>query len=261
MKKIVLSMVMILTMLPFVACGNSNGDNSSSNGNNSAEAYAEMLKVNEKMENMQSMDIDMDMSVKIDTESISISGNTKQILEPEMQMELNMKMNMLGEEIDTISYLKDGYMYTSMQDLKYKTSVEFLDLEELKKQANTGLTDFTFDEDAIIDSSIKTVNDGKEISFALNGEYVTDSTSKILGSLTDNIPLDSLEVSYGDFKYTIVSDNDSNMKSMSMVFDANMTLDEQTMVLKYDISLNVNKLNDVVIDFPSDLDDYIEIEI
>lgn len=251
MKKFVVLMVLCLMTLSLVACDS-----------NSSEAYEEFLKVNETMENAESVDMDMDMKATIEADGQSIDmdmkANMKQIMlsETDIQMEMNMDMELMGQKINSLSYFKDGYLYTSASGQKVKMA---MDLEQLEQQANMGGTDFMFDEKAIKKSAIKEVGDNKEISFTLDGKAVTESISGMVESITSSLQIDPADMSFGDMEYTIVADKKSNLKSMIMKFDATITMQGQEMVIKYDITADINKINGVTITFPADLDTYQEV--
>lgn len=255
MKKLILLTVTLLMTLSLAACD--------SKGN---ETYAEFLKANEKMAGAESMDMDMDIKAVIEADGQSMDmkmkGNMKQIMRSEtdidMEMDMNIDMTIPGmgqQKMDSLTYFKDGYLYTSGMGQKVKMA---MDIEEMQKQSNLASTDFTFEEKAVKSSSMKEVEGGKELSFTLDGKTMSESLSEMMGSMSKTLPIDATDMNFGDMEYVIVVDNDSNMKNMAIKFDANMDIEGQKMTVKYDITAKVNQINNVTIDFPSDLDTYPE---
>lgn len=255
MKKIILLTAVLLMTLSLTAC------------NGGSEAYSEFVKVNEKMANADSVDMDMDVTAVIEAggESIDMkmNGNMKQVMRSEtdidMEMDMNIDMSIPGmgsQKVNTLSYFKDGYMYTDAAGQKFKMAMS---LEELEKQSSMSGKDFTFEEKAVKKSSVKDLEGGKELSFTLDGKAMTEIFGDMMGAMADSLPIDSADMKFGDMEYVILVDKDSNMKSMVMRFAADMDIEGQKMTMKYDITAKINQIGYVKISFPSDLSTYPEV--
>lgn len=226
-----------------------------------SNAYKIYNTVQDSLGGMTSIDMDLEAkcSINVDGEvmPVNMTGNIKQVMksETDIDMEMIMSTQSSGETVDIKAYYTDGSYYTEVMGQKIKMP---MDLEEATKQANTTMPEFPVD--AVKDSVVTKTDNGKLVSFTIDYTYLKDYLeSSVSGMLSSIGSPDDFEFSFNDVKFDIFVDKDNNFDSMNMIFDMTMVAEGQEVTMEYDMLLKLNSFNDVVINFPADLDTYQEI--
>jgi len=227
----------------------------------------------EAMNNVDSIDMDMTMKMDIDmaefgTISTVTTGNMKQVIrsETDIDMLINMSTTMSGEGIpeETIPmtiYFTNGIMYTEMEmfgeAFRYGMAMS---LEEAM-EASMGIEMLDFAEDAIKDFNISTQGGNRKIEFTLDGGALNSLIEQVSSSLVGmGIDPSDMSIDMGDVINEIEINSDGMLVSYRMIADINMTMEMYgetiSMNMSMDSYMTVNSYNDVVINFPADLDEW-----
>jgi len=281
MKKITL--LFLVMALLFVACdtgepGETRGTGetgrtgetnvASSEGTVSADGktpYEIYLLSAELLADADSMIMDGRISMKMDMggESMDITMNT--LMEMVMHSETDVDMRMIATtvtdsgDMSTAIYFRNGVMYMDMMEMMGMQMKMEMPLEDMLEQVNTsGALDFT--EDAIMDASMREVAGGTEISFTLSGEVMSDMVDSLTGGMLANVGLDSsdMSINLGDVEYVVVLDSDNMLTSMDVSMSMSMEVDGERTAMDVSTAMKVVQIGNVVIDFPADLDDYMD---
>lgn len=225
------------------------------------EPYELYTAVNEAMSDVKSaeMNISADMKIKMGEESLDLAmtGNVKQVFhsETDLDVEMNTNMKLFGQNINSVFYYNDGYYYNNSMGQKIKTP---MDIETLLKQLNT--QNLQFGEDAIKNGSIEETADGKKLSFTLDGNALSDMVKSSMGAyLGDLSDANQGDITFGDVEYTITVDKNNLMKNSTMLLSMNMNIDGTPATLDMNMKTDVVALSDVTVNFPDDLDTYVEV--
>jgi len=218
-------------------------------------------KANAALRNIDSveMEMDMDMTIEADGETINmqIVSNIRQVMrsETDIDMAMDMKMSMLGMDINTKMFFRDGLLYTEMMGQKIKAPMP---IEEAMAQANTDMIDFP--EAAVKDMAAKDVEGGVEVSFTLIGAFLNDELIKQMGNMEELLDDDYVTFTFGDVTLVAVIGEDNTFKSLRMAFVFDMEIDDEMAQAECVIDIMFIKFGGVIVTFPSDLDDYIEMD-
>ena len=138
-----------------------------------------------------------------------------------------------------------------------------MDLETALQQSYASSV-IDFPETAVDNANVTNVAGGKKLSFNLKGEamneILTETMSSMESVLSASGELEALDLQFSDIYCECIVDNDNMMKSYRMVFTMTMNEPEtnETVTIEYDLECVVNGINNVTIDFPEDLDTYME---
>lgn len=222
-----------------------------------ANLYAEYCALSEQS-NSDSVDMTMNMDMTMsmgETEvPMTIEMNEKvRLLEAGMEMAVAMNMNVMGQDVTTETYLIDGILYTNDGTNKvkvpYTTPDDLLDMTALTSSESSPLY--------AVQSIAKEEADGvTTYTLTMSGNLLTSMTETIVGMVGQTQDLSGMTM--GDVAMSVSFENDV-MTGMAMTMTMSLTADGQT--VDYAISLDavVNAMgDDVVIEFPEDLDTYVE---
>lgn len=198
------------------------------------------LKMNFAMQDFEmNADATMDMKVKD-----QFSGNMKYIL--------NMKMNMLGQTIDTTTFYTDGYYYMDMYDNKIKVPMP---MDEMVK-TSLNASDLLQDSDYLQDLQIADDGQGNKV---LTYNISADSFNSILGQLLQSMgqTIDS-DIKIREFHGSAKINAEGYCYKTSMVMKYVMVIEGQSITGDIMIDLDyINPGQNVYFDLPS-TDGYVE---
>lgn len=290
MKKIaiLLSVVMSATML-MSACGDKNEPSQSSGVSSSAAqsssqagevsslfaegVSAEAVSLYKNMsvaapENLTSMSCTMEMLMDMEMAGEKVLMNTemslKQLMlsETDMQLAMDMKLDMgpQGSANTTIFY-KDGYMYQAVEDSKMKYA---LPLDVALEQANTDqmqINKIDFVDAAVKEADVKDVDGGKQVTILLDGEAMADFASEMMASALATLGQEA-KIKFDDILVIAQLNNDNIPVLQSMVFSAEIEVAGEKANVLYDITIKDFEYNTITeINFPADLDQYVEVDL
>lgn len=257
MKKFTAVLIVLVLCTGLLAgCGTADGK----------EAYDLYQKMNKAMADASSLDMDIssivDMTIDGEEVNTTTKGNMKQVMHSasDFDIEINLTTTTMGMDVPMIAYYTGGVYYFDTNGMKMKMPMS---VDEAMQQAG-GIKTLDFYEDAIKDFKITDADGGKKIEFTLDGKAIQSLTEKALASMQNTMPgitAADLNMNIGDVTCEAVTDKDGMMKSYRMIYDMTMTVEGQSLSMKTDTTMTMNSYNDVVINVPDDLDEYVEIDL
>ncbi|MCI8332476.1 MAG: hypothetical protein HFE78_06595 [Clostridiales bacterium] len=226
-----------------------------------ADAYQLYLDMNKAMENTTSMKATMDgnmqMSVSGESLELQLKSEITAIEYSEEQTDAAMTMEIslaqLGS-VNTSIYVKDGYVYQDVMGMKIKTEMESEEISELTYAHEAGVS-LDFAKDAVIESSVKKVDGGKELAFRLDGQKVTDELETITEAITSQLG-NNINITFGDVAYTLLVGKDSLPIREELTFSFDLTIEGERASASYTLTMTDIDYNVTQIDYPADLDSY-----
>ena len=228
------------------------------------EAYYLYKKMTELMADIKSIDMEIsalsDLSIDGEEASTYADGNIKKVINSDTDIEIytDFEMYINGDFITSMAAYYTGGIYYSSSSSEFggdiKQSYKMEDIQHAAFMPHADLLDFP--ESAVKDYKISDYNGGKKIEMTLDGNNVTSLLEKEQG-------VDDLYISEVICEFII--DENNMLKFHRTIYEIKMTLripDENNVLIdshydmKRDTSVTVNSYNDVVIDFPDDLDEY-----
>ncbi len=130
-------------------------------------------------------------------------------------------------------------------------------MDQVMESANAGA--FDFPEDAISNESLEeTADGGYSLSFTLAGDAIKDLLDTQLSSIYQTYGNDiAISFDYIDFQATL--DQDGMLKTTDMEFPMQFEVEGQAIEASYNIRMEVTQYGDVTIEFPADLDSYVDV--
>lgn len=149
-------------------------------------------------------------------------------------------------------YIDQGYMYTNAMDMKMKVKIFDEDmLDEITK-----VSDFEeYDPEIITNVSSKVDGVDTVVYFTLNNQDIDDMMDD-LEAIQQQLPGASMNM--GDVTGSFVVDKDGNIKKSTSNVKVFIEMDGQKVEISTDVEIVFNKIGDVTIELPSDLDSYVE---
>jgi len=285
MKKLILLLVSAILLLSFTAgCGVGAGgdsyrDNSAQPQQNienepvptaaePIDAFALYTSMNSAFEDTTSMQAVLNMQMEMETQgetmTVSMSMGMQQIIRSETDIDMAMDMNVdMGEQgqTDMAIFYRDGWLYMDLMGMQIKTAVP---IEDLDDYANTDMfAMIEFAKDAIIDTNVAREGRNTRLEFSLRGEALSETLNRMAGNLLgDTLDSFGASVSYGDVTVSALIDPDELPIEIIMVFSVEIELNGEVSSARYNITIGDLAFNTLTeIDFPSDLDSYMEVEM
>jgi len=253
MKKIAAILLVGALMITMAACANEGPKTA-------LAAYDIYSQAAEYMSNIESLaaNTNMTMIMSYDGEEveIAVSGFVKEIIISETEVEIQMEMTTatMGQEVEVKAFYKDGVYY--MESSGQKFSME-MPLDQILEQANTGT--LTFPDTAVKDQLATEKGDGQELSFTLDGAAMTDVIAKQLGSLAAILG-EQPDMTMSDIDFVAFIDGQGKLKTTWISFNMEMNMMGETLPISAEVSMDYLQINDVSIDFPTDLDSYQQVD-
>ena len=250
MKKFTALLLTILFLLSMTSCAL--GEKLS--------AYDQYMKAAKALNEAGSMETDITSVIKMtmgdESQTMGMDGSLKLIVnsETDIDFEMTMDMDLFGQTIPVLYYYTDGFMYMDMMGIQMKLP---LPMEKALEQAG-GTETLDFDESAVKDVTTETVDGETIIKFKLDASAITavleDQIADLAGSLEDA----DIDYNFGDVDLKIVIGSDKNLKSHSLAYSFTMEMDGEEVACEMDMTMDIVKIGNVTIDFPS-FDGYMEI--
>jgi hypothetical protein len=297
-RVVVIAVIVLAFAIALAACGGSGAANSDAKGadaTTAGEAYALYKSASEALADAEgyTMDVKADIGSGEDggDEAINTSSTSHiEVSDPtgNIGMKSVQTTEYAGEAMETTVYVKDGAVYTAMLDTKIKME---MDIPQLLKQSNN-MVDFP--EDAIIDGSVADVDGGKQITFKIKGdalsEYINQQFGDITGGITDDGAQDEAAgedatgeilggadedatdevlggadgdsgITFEDSTITALIGPDGNFVEYTTEMSFAMNFGEIKTSMNQKSTVTNIKIGKVTIDFPSDLDTYEELDL
>ena len=238
-----------------------------------AKSMTEKIETYRAMETaMAAMDedaVDMDIAMKMDmtmavngekaTIPTDTTGNIKMMIkDDDVQMAATMKIKAEGETMDMGMWLKDGWMYLSMDDGTDSTAYTYkyqVDDAMAAIQAQLGEVTAATSMDATGLAMIDSLTAKKSGSDTVYTMVIGKGMAGYMDSVAATVG-DSADVNMGDITATFTVDSKGQLKSMNMVFSAAMKMDlgeagAIEAAYDYDMTMTVKALGSAVkITFP-----------
>jgi len=232
-------------------------------------AYDLYTAMNTAMKNVTSMqakaDVKMNMQSEGENADMNMFMDIKQILRSETDLEMALLMSIdmgeLGGLMDAKIYYKDGYLYQEIMGMKVKMRMA---LEEAMAAVNMdAISSLNFEKDAISQSEVKNVDGGKELSFTLKGDALNDTLTEMVNAMIGSLDSDvDMKLTFGDVSYTLLLGSDNFPKKQHIVYSMDMEVDGEKTSISYDMYMTDLSYNTIkAIEYPADLDDYMEIAL
>lgn len=248
MKKIVAILLVLTVMLTLAACEKAEPK--------TALAYEIYNEATGAMSDIGSLaantSVTMSMVVEGEEMVVEMSGLVKAVYisETEVEMQMDMATTIMGEDMEIKYFYKDGIYY--MDAAGQKIAME-MPLEQMLEQANTEA--LAFPDTAVKNQQVTEKNGGQELSFTLDGEALIDAVAGQLGSLSSMLGGET-NFSMGDIEYVVFVDGQDTLKNTWMSFSMELSVMEDTIPISAEVSMDYLQINNVSIDFPTDLDSY-----
>ena len=235
-------------------------------GCGSRDAYALYQAMNEALADVTSLDADMTINIQVteddETFTMIMDGNVKTIMHSDTDIDMHMVLttSLHGDgynESDTVTaFFTNGYIYMDMDGFRIRQA---MNLDEAMEMANTVET-LDFVQDAVIESSVSNISGGRRLELTLDGSVIPEINDLMadMGAMPGGMEDLGISVSLGNVIVEADVDSNNMLKSYRMVTDMTMEIDGYTSTTTIDMTLTVNSFNDVVINFPDDLDDYMD---
>ena len=256
MKKI-LALLMAMVMLVSAAGCQSKG---SGKEMSAEEVYKSAMEKTNALQDTD-MTMNMDMNMAVGGEELTISSDialkAAGLTTEEMQMNMSMGMELMGQAVDMNMYYKDGYFYTEMAGQKAKQAS---DVEAAVDQVEDSTAMGGIGAEAMKELEMEAKDNGEyEISFVADGSKLTDYVDSVMGQLSDVLGPDAdANMTVGDVTGTALVNKDGYIAQESMTMVMTMTVEGQeiTLTLNMDAVYN-NPGQAVTVEFP-DLSDFVE---
>jgi hypothetical protein len=229
-------------------------------------AYEIYLLASDSLDGAESfiMDTSSVMNMNMDGENMEMLMDAliKMVVISETEVDIYMEALTKTDEMEIpmTTYFRDGVMYMDMQMLGMGMKVKMeMPLEEMLAQLESnGALDFP--EEAIIDASITETDNGTIISFTLSGSFMNDMMDSITGGMFEMMGLDTaaMSLNIGDVGYIAVLDSDNMLVTMDMTMSMEMEINGVPSNMDMTTSMTIVQIGGVEIDFPADLDEYMD---
>jgi len=229
------------------------------------DAFEAYQTAQAKMKDVKSLEMRVEGSIELSANGMNIPMNTqmdiKEIVRSQTDIDIAMTAtaDLMGNPITTESYFTGGYLYTAANGTKAKTAMPLEDvLNSIGKMPK-------FDDKAVFKSiTLENKNNVRTIRYELNEEFLSTMVSSLLDSImpqmNDMIGGEmEFEISLKSYTGEISMDKDYNITSEHTLMQMEMALMGQTVQVSYDLTNHILGYNSVEkIDFPADLDSYVE---
>lgn len=182
-------------------------------------------------------------------EEVSGKGSVQVILSDDSNMQMAMKMELLGETMEF--YYKDGYAYYNDSfEGKYKERVSWM--EGYSTASNAILGDMAQQDILDTITAEKTADGGIKISYKIKASTIKNVMDKIYKDLDLDI-----DFQFGNITCTYLLTEKGNVEKVTMGFPMAMSFEGETLKVTCVFAMQFRSLNEVSnIAFPKDLNTY-----
>ena len=243
-------------------------------GCGSRDAYNLYQRMNSAMADVTSMDADMtiNMQMRMDGESIDMimGGNVRTVVHSDTDIDMHMVLTTtimeegFNESFTITAYFTDGILYMEMPPFEIEgmeidgiRMQQPMDLDEAMDMSNN-IETLNFPENAVLESSVESISGGRRLEMLVDGDAIPDITEQMMAFMPDDMGLGHMDfdMSIGDIRIEVDVDNNNMLMSYRMVTDMTMEMYGYLTETTLDMTMTVNSFDDVVINFPDDLDDF-----
>jgi FKBP-type peptidyl-prolyl cis-trans isomerase 2 len=248
MKKL-LVMIMVVAVISLTACGGEN-----------LKAFELLERSHEAQADIDSMmmEIDAQISMSVSGMSIDMPMTMHLEIESEDRLRMDMNMSMMGMDIETTTFLRDGYTYSETNLLgeieRARTEADRDSSMEIAGMLNTS----SITKDMLEDSSAESTDDGYHLEFTLNN----DGIMTLLGDLnlgdsdmTELFDFDAEELKDADVIMVMHLDEDYLPISVELNMEVEMTVEGMDTTMTINMTMTTIQFGHVTIDFPDWLDE------
>ncbi len=219
------------------------------------DVYADAVKKQSELQEMHTIsDIDMNVSAMGISMPVAVrlDAMVKSNGQPDMEMQMDMSMEMMGMTLDMGSYYADGWMYMDALGAKGKAAVSLEDAVSQQMQLDlNGL-----DASALQDLTMEDGEDGaKVLHFTVDGQLLNDSIQQITGEIGQ----DTAAATLGLCDITLTVGKDGYFRQMDCSLPITVESDGSSTDMDLTMSTQfVDPGQPVEITPPADLDSYAE---
>lgn len=206
---------------------------------------------------------DMNMKLTAEGQSMEIGIDTDmKILNPDtedMQADIAMNVDMLGQTLTLNSYYKDGYYYTASDASKIKYP---MDIKEMQKQLTANSIQTGLKKEDFKEITMEKKDKDYLLTFTIKGETMSSMVDSALGALSDMIASNNMDMKIGDIPGTATVNKDNYITAMTMKLPLTLTMAGQEMTMDMDMDMSYSDPGkEITLEFPDDLDTYEEVDI
>ncbi|MBQ9745347.1 MAG: hypothetical protein IJW21_00810 [Clostridia bacterium] len=170
----------------------------------------------------------------------------------------SIKMNVMGQNMDTVSFYTNGYLYTESMGVKVKVKMSYEEMAA--KIAEDGSFDFAsiFEakKDAIDESFAITENEDGTLTVKMT--VTKEQFNSELSEFTNSIAGEEGVVEISDTVFEFTVDENNNISALKAVMAITLTIEGESATVSYDLDFKFNEVGeDFAITLPTDLDSYI----
>jgi hypothetical protein len=253
-RKLGVTLALILAIsvaLGLGACSNSSDKNVKPSGD-ASNPYQILAAENEKLNTADGISMNLDLGMQFSSGGTDMEMQTTgdaKINKVDKEMEMNQKISLQGQENAIHIWYKDGYMYADAGSAgKGKQVMQF---EDAFSQAGTLVN---FPESAIKDQSSKEVADGTELTFNVGGSALKDYAANALSQLGS----DGSNVDFADATIVVLISKDGSISAENFTMAFTIEAAGEELTANMTVNYTDIKFGAVKIEFPADLDSYIE---
>lgn len=273
MKKIYIFSILIIVCLAFTSCQNTEEITDTT----SIEIYKDAKN---KLESATSMETTSYSDIVTTTNGEEVptpTTTTYSYNKKGEDYEANARVKSDTEELELTLYFKDDILYANRSDSedKFKTQVDYQGFSS----AYNPFTLIDFEEADVLQRSIKKEGNDTIVTQVLDPSKMDEVFDKEMTTIEvmTEIKREYLYPQFSNVTYVVTFDKNNEIKNVLMEYEIDMTLklsellsevveptedlslEDQHVKRKISINTSVNKVNDVEINFPDDLESYKQI--
>jgi hypothetical protein len=173
---------------------------------------------------------------------------------PVFGAEFLVRAQVFGTDVDSKTWVKDGFSYTETSEQKIKTPITE---GEMKEQKSNVFLDFT--ESVIKTSTADEVAGGTRLTFTIDGKA---ATKYLLGNLAMLATFlgKAMKADIQEAEVSVLISPDGSMKDFDVKFDFSIDLLGNPTSLHFVALVKDIQLGGIAIEYPADLDSYTELQ-
>lgn len=267
MKRFLSALVCAASVFALTACGgtgNSTANNDKQQSQDPKTVFSDAVK---KTSDLSSNDITMKMKMAMSSgdQSIDIDMDMDAQLakkgDNDYDMASTMSMKMMDQVTDMTMYYTDGYYYMDVAGQKMKYA---MDVSEMLEKTQGSVELFDMNTEGLKDFTMKKDGDNQVITYVGDPEKMSDMVQEIMSAMGDQMSSmlgEESNIEISKIEGTATVDKDGYVSAQKLLMDLSMTAEGEKVAITYDIDMtNNNPGKDVVIELPTDLADYMEID-
>ena len=219
--------------------------------------------------------MDMDMTMKMDmtlgyageseTMSTNVTGSIQvDAADPQnVKMSANMSYDLLGQTVKMGEWMKDGYVYISMDDSTEKTAYKYAVPDQIAALQSLEAVDVSAMDVSGL-AMIDSISEKDGVYTVVIGKAMAGYMNEALSALSDQEI--TADVDMNDITMTVTTDRSGKMKAMTMAFGMAMQMEVEGEVFDvaydYDVAVSIKATGSKVkVTFPGNLSSFEEISL